>query len=92
MAEKFNDSEWRRKLSEDKLNEELMPMDKNFVKDWEKSCTALINHMDNNYDDLTKTGDHMRLKKTYKWLVGAMKDIDKVKGHAARMAKAFGTN
>jgi hypothetical protein len=87
MAEKFNDSAWRR----NQLNEELMPMDKNFVKDWEKSCTALLNHMDNNYDDLTKTGDRMRLKKTYKWLVGAMKDIEKVKGHAARMAKAFGT-
>ena len=86
MAEKFNDSEWRRKLTE-----ELFPMDKNFVKDWEKSCTALLNHMDNNYDDLTKTGDRMRLKKTYKWLVGAMKDIEKVKGHAAIMARAFGT-
>ena len=91
MAEKFNQHAWLRKLSEDKLNEELMPMDKNFVKDWEKSCTALLNHMENNYDDLTKTGDRMRLKNAYKWLRGAMKDIEKVKGHAAQMAKYFGS-
>ena len=86
MAEKFNDSEWRRKLTE-----ELFPMDKSFVKDWEKSCTALLNHMENNYDDLTKTGDRMRLKNAYKWLRGAMKDVEKVKGHAAMMGKYFGS-
>jgi len=74
---------------ESKLTEELFPMDKGFQKDWEKSCTALLNHMDNNYDDLTRTGDRMRLKKTYKWLVGAMKDIKKVRGYAAIMTRAF---
>ena len=47
--------------------------------------------MENNYDDLTKTGDRMRLKNAYKWLRGAMKDIEKVKGHAAQMAKYFGS-
>ena len=82
---------WKKKygIREGVINEELMPMDKRFVKDWEKSCKALLNHMANNYDDLTKTGDHMRLKNAYKWLVGAMKDIDKVSGYAAQMGKYF---
>tara|TARA_R110001583_G_scaffold3293_40_gene21444 strand:- start:2951 stop:3187 length:237 start_codon:yes stop_codon:yes gene_type:complete len=42
MAEQFNDSKWRRNI-----NEESMPMDKKFMKDWEKSCNALINHLKN---------------------------------------------
>lgn len=86
-----NEAAWKKQWDK-KLNEELMPMDKRFAKDWEKSCKALLNHMANNYDDLTKTGKRMELKKTYKWLVGAMRDIEKVTGHAARMAKAFGTD
>ena len=88
MAEKFNQHAWLRKLSEGKLTE--APMDKGFQKEWEKSCKALLNHMKHEYDELTRTGDHMRMKNAYKWLQGAMKDIDKVKGHAAQMGKYFG--
>jgi len=73
-----------------KVNEELMPMDKSFVKEWESSCNALLNHMKNNYDDMTDTGDRKKLPKAYKWLVGAMKDIDEVKGHATQMSEYFG--
>ena len=40
MADKkFNHYKWKREY----LNE--APMDKSFVKDWEKSCTALMNHI-----------------------------------------------
>ena len=66
-------------------------MDKRFMQDWEKSTKALLNHMKHEYDELTRTGDHMRKKNAYKWLRGAMKDVDKVTGYAAQMAKFFGT-
>jgi len=38
MTEKFNDSEWRRQLTE-------APMDKGFQKEWESSSKALRNHI-----------------------------------------------
>ncbi len=77
------------RLQLDQLNE--APMDKRFQKEWEKSTKALLNHMKHEYDELTRTGDHMRMKNAYKWLRGAMKDVDKVSGYAAQMTKFFGT-
>jgi len=82
---KFNHGKWLR----DQLLTEA-PMDKRFQKEWEKSTKALLNHMKHEYDELTRTGDHMRMKNAYKWLRGAMKDVDKVSGYAAQMAKFFG--
>jgi len=38
-----NEVEWKKQWN--KLNE--APMDKRFQNDWEKSCRALINHLDN---------------------------------------------
>ena len=79
MAQQFNDSKWRRNITE-----ESMPMDKGFMKDWEKSCTALMNHIKHEQDKKDRE-NHRELGKLYNMVQDA-------KSVPSKLAKIVGTN
>tara|TARA_R110000744_G_scaffold135942_1_gene245636 strand:+ start:537 stop:788 length:252 start_codon:yes stop_codon:yes gene_type:complete len=79
-SEKFNDSKWRRKLTEAPITE--APMDKRFSKEWERSCKVLITHLE--HEQKSKLGAH---KGTVKKMIDMLRTV---KGYPDLMASLFG--
>ena len=74
----FNDSEWRRNLTE--LNE--APMDKRFAKEWQRNCKVLITHLE--HEQKGKLGAH---KGTVKKMIDMLRTV---KGYPDLMSHMFG--
>ena len=80
MADKkFNHYKWKREY----LNE--APMDKSFVKEWEKSCAALMNHMKHE----VKKGTAKYSTSDLKYMKNAIKSILSVQDIASNLVPMF---
>jgi hypothetical protein len=75
MSEKFNDSKWRRQLTE-------APMDKRFAKEWERNCKVLITHLE--HEQKGKLGAH---KGTVKKMIDTLRTV---KEYPNLMGSLFG--
>jgi hypothetical protein len=89
MAEKFNDSEWRRSLNED--FDETRGMPDNIRKDWEKTVNALYNHLDYVHKQYLSQGNAAPVldgrkynSQTKKWM-SKLLDVKDIPKHMQKM-------